>query len=215
MGSATMTASFMPCLKRLHFERLICALSVGLLVWVNASVNAQTLVEATPFDIERSSEELSLTTQLQFELSPAVEDALLRGVPIYFKAEANVFKERWYWYDKSVVSASRHYKLAFQPLTRRWRINAGGGGASNAGQGLGLSQSFDNLSGALEFIKRIAKWRIAGPGELETSVRYRLDFRFQLDLSQLPRPFQIGILGQPDWDISLSRSTMLLPEPVK
>jgi hypothetical protein len=71
------------------------------------------------------------------------------------------------------------------------------------------------LSGALEFIKRIAKWRIAGPGELETSVRYRLDFRFQLDLSQLPRPFQIGILGQPDWDISLSRSTMLLPEPVK
>ncbi len=191
------------------------ALWLGLLMWVSASARAQTPVEAAPFDIERSSEELSLTTQLQFELSPAVEDALLKGVPIYFKAEVSVFRERWYWYDKSVVSAARHYKLAFQPLTRRWRISAGGGGASNAGQGLGLSQSFDNLAGAIDSIKRIAKWRIAGPGELDTAGRYRLDFRFQLDLSQLPRPFQIGVSGQPDWDISLSRSTMLLPETMK
>lgn len=191
------------------------ALWVGLLMWFSACASAQTSVEATQFEIERNAEGLSLSTQLQFELSPAVEDALLKGVPIYFRADAEVFKERWYWYDKSLVSATRHYKLAFQPLTRRWRLSVGAGSASDAGQGLALNQSFDSLPLVIEFIKRIPRWRIAGPGELDVAGRYRLDFKFQLDLSQLPRPFQIGVLGQTDWDVSLTRSTLLLPESAR
>ena len=36
-----------------------------------------------------------------------------------------------------------------------------------------------------------------------------VDFRFRLDTSQLPRPFQIGVVGQADWNISVERSARL------
>lgn len=187
---------------------LVCAI-MCLPVW------AQTQVELQQFEVERSSDEVSITAQLQFELSAAVEDALLKGVPVYFRAESEILKERWYWYDKSVVSASRHYKLAFQPLTRRWRLNVGTGNGAGAGQGLALSQSFDTLQTALASVKRIAKWRVAGATDLDPVVKYRLDFRFQLDVSQLPRPFQIGVMGHTDWDVGVSRSVPLIPEAAK
>lgn len=202
-------------LKRRPFERLLYCLWLLCSLAVCSQVQAQTTVELSQFDVERSAEETTITAQLQFELSTAVEDALLKGVPVYFRAEAEVLKERWYWSDKSVAAASRHYKLAFQPLTRRWRLSVGTGTGPTAGQGLALSQSFDSLALALASVRRVAKWRVAGPGELDPAVRYRMDFRFQLDVSQLPRPFQIGVLGQSEWDISVARSTVLLPENTK
>lgn len=210
-----MTAFSMHFLKRITFERLLRRLCLMLLICAWDPLHAQASTELSQFDVERTSEELTLTAQLQFELSPPVEDALLKGIPVYFRLEAELLKERWYWYDKSLASVSRHYKLAFQPLTRRWRLSVGIGSGSSAGQGLALSQTFDNLPAAIAAIKRIVKWRIAGSGELDPAGRYRFDFRFMLDVSQLPRPFQIGVLGQSDWDISVTKSVPVGPETLK
>jgi hypothetical protein len=114
-----------------------------------------------------------------------------------------------------VVNAQRQMRLAYQPLTRRWRLNvtAGPGNANN--QGLALNQSFDTLAQALSAIKRIARLKLADASELDTSVKYKIDFKFRLDLSQLPRPFQIGALGQSDWDVSGAVSMPLVIETVK
>lgn len=207
-----MTASFMHCSKRRGFEKLLHRLCALLLVSALWPCFAQTQVEVTQFEVERYAEEVVLNAQVQFELSSSVEDALLRGIPVYFRAEAEVLRERWYWYDKSLSAVSRHYKLAYQPLTRRWRVSVSAGPSSAAGQGLALSQSYDTLAAAMSSVKKINRWRVAGPGELEPTGRYRLDFRFNLDVSQLPRPFQIGLLGQTDWDINILRSQPLLPE---
>ena len=132
-----------------------------------------------------------------------------------FVAEADVMRERWYWYDKTIATTTRQYRIAFQPLTRRWRLTTSTGPASATGQGLALNQGFDTLQQALAAVKRISRWRIAGANELDPSLRYRVEFKFRLDLSQLPRPFQIGALGQSDWDVSIMRNEVLVPEPSK
>lgn len=207
--------SSMPCLRKNLFKKLLIGSCLWAWMALCVSAWAQTPVELSQFEVERNSEEVSITAQLQFELSGAVEEALLKGVPVYFRAEAEVLKERWYWYDKSLVSASRQYKLAFQPLTRRWRLSIGTGSGAGAGQGLALSQSFDSLQAALASVKRISKWKVAGAAELDPTVKYRLDFRFQLDLSQLPRPFQIGVIGHTDWDVGVARSVTLVQEGAK
>lgn len=186
-----------------------CFLCLGLLA------HAQASVELASFELERGSEELNLSAQLQFELSATVEEALLKGIPMVFVAEADVLRERWYWYDKTVVSSTRQFRLAFQPLTRRWRLTTSSGPSNVTGQGLVLSQSFDTLQQALAAVKRISRWRIAGANELDPALRYRFDFRFRLDLGQLPRPFQIGAIGQSDWDVSILRSEPLVPEVPK
>jgi hypothetical protein len=42
-----------------------------------------------------------------------------------------------------------------------------------------------------------------------------MDFRFRLDPGQLPRPFQIGIAGQKDWQIVAERRQSLRLPPVR
>lgn len=180
-----------------------------------AVAHAQVVAEISQLRIERSDDEWQLSAQVQFELPGVVEDALLKGIPMVFVITADVVKERWYWYDKRLASAERHMRLAYQPLTRRWRLNISSGANINNGVGLALNQSFDTLSQAMSAIKRVAKWKIADAGDLDPATKSKLDLRFKLDLGQLPRPFQIGALGQSDWDIAASVLTPFVAESGK
>ena len=189
------------------------------LVWllVFALPTAQA-ADPAPTDIsnlrvQRLEEGLFLSVAINFELPSVVEDAMLKGVPITFVAEAEVLRDRWYWYDKRVATASRSVRLAYQPLTRRWRVNVTSGTFTSAGTGFALAQNFDTLGDALSSVRRIARWKIADPGEVDVDARHNIDFRFKLDLSQLPRPLQIGALGQADWNINAERNVR--PEVIK
>lgn len=181
----------------------------GVLLWLFvglAHVHAQAPADISQIKLDRVEDAIQLSAQIQFELPSAVEDALLKGIPMVFVAEADVLRERWYWYDKKIVSVQRNMRLSYQPLTRRWRLNIYSG--AGAPVGLTLNQSFDSLAQALSVIKRLTSWRVVDVADLDSSVKYRLEFRFRLDLSQLPRPFQIGTIGQQDWDVS---ATSTLP----
>jgi hypothetical protein len=209
-----MTDFFTHCYKSKPFSLTLRLLVVWL--WLAAGVaQAQVATDITQMRLERSEDEWQLSAQLQFEIPAAVEDAMLKGIPMVFVYSADVVRERWYWYDKKVQSSERQMRLAYQPLTRRWRLNVSTGPAAASGVGLALNQSFDALAQALSAIKRIAKWKIADAAELDPGTKYKLDFRFKLDLGQLPRPFQIGALGQSDWDIAASLLTPLVAESGK
>jgi len=178
------------------------------LLMAAAVVRAQVATEITQLRLERSDDEWQVSAQLQFEVPQVVEDALLKGIPMVFIYSADVLRERWYWYDKKVLGTERQFRLAYQPLTRHWRLNVSNGPASSSGMGLALNQSYESLALALGAIKRLTKWKVADATELDGNAKYKLDFRFRLDLGQLPRPFQIGALGQSDWDIA---ATVLMP----
>jgi Domain of unknown function (DUF4390) len=198
-----MTDFSTPCCKNKLFNAAL-RLFVAWLLLAATLVQAQVATDITQLRLERTEDEWQVSAQLQFELPSVVEDALLKGIPMVFVYSADVLRERWYWYDKRVQGVERHMRLAYQPLTRRWRLNVGTGVAASSGVGLVLNQSFDSLAQALSAIKRMAKWKVADAPELDAGAKYKLDFRFHLDLGQLPRPFQIGALGQTDWDISAS-----------
>lgn len=177
--------------------------SLGALLWlVLGLAQAHAQADVSQVRVERTDDEIQLSAQVQFEIPAAVEDALLKGIPMVFLVEADVLRERWYWYDKKVAAAQRSMRLSYQPLTRRWRLNINSGSSGSAPVGLALNQSLDSLAQALALVKRVTNWKIADVAELDPSLKYRVEFRFKLDLSQLPRPFQIGAIGQSDWDIS-------------
>jgi len=58
-------------------------------------------------------------------------------------------------------------------------------------------------------ISRAVRWKIAEPGQIEDGSRHYVEFSFKLDTSLLPRPMQIGVSGQPDWQISVTRTLRL------
>jgi len=121
-------------------------------------------------------------------------------------------RDRWYWTDRRMALRARHMRLSFQPLTRRWRLQVAPVAFSNSGLGVTLAQNFDTLDEAMSAIKRISRWKIADATDVDPEARHNVDFRFRLDVSQLPRPFQIGAVGQPDWRIAATRNQRLSME---
>jgi hypothetical protein len=168
--------------------------------------------DITQLRVERTEDGVLLSATLRFDLPPVVEDALGKGIPMFFVAEATLLRDRWYWYDKQVVTAQRHMRLSFQPLTRRWRLQVSA--APVGGSGLALGQNFDTREEALAAIQRISHWKIAEAADIDPDARHNVDFRFRLDVSQLPRPFQIGAVGQADWNISVARNVRI-SEPAR
>lgn len=163
--------------------------------------------EITQLQLERSEEGLLLSATVQFELPAVIDDALAKGIPMYFVAEASVSRDRWYWYDRRLAGATRHMRLSYQPLTRRWRLQASASPIGNSG--LVLGQMFESRDEALAALQRISRWRISDPGEVEADASHSVQLRFRLDLSQLPRPFQIGAVGQSEWSIQATRTQRL------
>ncbi|KQU78600.1 hypothetical protein ASE08_02970 [Rhizobacter sp. Root16D2] len=173
--------------------RLLLWLAMALLVTLHAPLRAEP-IELESFDLVRGDDGLMLGFSAQFELPRTVEDALLKGVPVYFVAEAEVYRDRWYWRDKLVSSATRTWRLAYQPLTRKYRVTFGG-----------LHQSYDNLFDALASLRRVVSWRLADAAQIEDDGHHYIEFSYRLDTSQLPRPMQIGIGGQADWTLRVER----------
>ncbi len=191
---------------------LLCALAA----LQPAGVRAQSAgAEITQLDLSRNGDGVELVAAVKFELPPAVRDALYKGLPLIFVQEAEVSRERWYWLDKRVGGGQRHLRLVFQPLIRRWRLTVGTAVASGSEAGVALAQTFDTLEEALGVIRRVSGWRIADFADLENGTRHRFEFRFRLDISQLPRPLQIGALGESDWALAASASRRLQPETLR
>ena len=195
----------------------------GLSVVYAAGPDGATAASISSIQVERADGTVFLNAQLKFDLPTPVEDVLLKGIPLIFVAEAEVHRERWYWYDKKFVAAARQMRLAYQPLTRRWRLNItnstvnngslnGGAGGALGG---GLPQYFDTLSEAMSKIQRISRWRIVDIADLDPDAMHTLDLSFKLDVSQMPRPFQIGLIGQSDWNISTTKSIRFSSEAAK
>jgi hypothetical protein len=84
-----------------------------------------------------------------------------------------------------------------------------------AGLGISLNQNFDTLGDALDAIKRIGRLRLGDVAEIGDDPQHQVTFRFRLDTSQLPRPFQIGVVGQADWNIAAERTAKLPLEKQK
>ena len=172
--------------------------------------------ELTQLKVERAEDGVYLSALVQFDLPPVVEDALTKGIPMFFVVEADIYQNRWYWTDRRVASATRTIRLSFQPLTRRWRVNIVTGLINNSsGLRATLNQNYETLPEALSAVQRLSRWKIADNAEVDPDVVHKLEFSFNMDLSQLPRPFQIGVAGQKDWTISVQQTERLQIAPIR
>ena len=182
---------------RLHATRaaavlLTVLLCLGLL-WGAPARAAEP--ELTNFELVHNEEGVLLSYAVNLELSRSVDEALSKAVPLFFVAEAEVFRNRFYWRDQRVARAVRVWRIVYQPLTSTYRVTF-----------LGLSQNYATREEAFAAIARGAHWKIAEPAQIEEGSRHYVEFNFRLDISLLPRPLQIGIGGQADWSMSVQRT---------
>ena len=194
--------------------RAWCLGVVASLCWLLSPVaHAQTTVELLGLKAERQETALVLSGKWRYELSAAMQDALLKGIALHFVSEADITRERWYFYDKRIAHAERHHRLSYLPLTQRWRLNSANQAMSLGGLGVSLGQTFDTLEEATTAMQRISQWRVAA--DFDGDAGYTLEMKFRLDLTQLPRPLQIGATGQNEWNLSFNKRMPLVVESTR
>lgn len=185
-----------PQVRRSLLQGLGLLLLAAVLGWA-APAGAQG-IELAQLQAARRDGELQLEFAVRITLPRAVEEALHRGVPVYFVAEAQLRRKRWYWRDERIARVNRTWRVAFQPLTSNWRVGLGG-----------LYQTYPSLADAMAAVSRSAGWKIADGAQLDTDSRYELEFDYRLDTSQLPGPMQIGLGGPGEWAIGAERTLRL------
>jgi hypothetical protein len=164
--------------------------------WAGA-VRAQG-VELPLLQLQHQETELTLDFEVRLSLPKAVEDAMQRGVPVYFVASATLYRNRWYWRDERVARVQRSWRVAYQPLTSTWRVGFGG-----------FNQSFQSLDEALSMVSRSSRWRLVDLAQLDADAKYYLEFSYRLDNSQLPSPLQLGLGSQAEWVLGVERTLRL------
>jgi hypothetical protein len=134
---------------------------------------------------------LYLNAQFAFDPSAAIEDAIRRGIPMYFVIDFELVRTRWYWFDKRLASAVLTYRLSYSPLTRQFRLSRGA-----------LAQPFETLDEALATIRTVRDWKV-GPPEVARSPEHLVArVRLRLDTTMLPKPFQVDTLTNRDWALA-------------
>lgn len=134
---------------------------------------------------------LYIDADVAFELSPELEEAAYKGVPLHFTAEVEITQNRWWWFDKSVVKTNRTCRLMYNALTRQWRVGVGE---------LLIPES--SLSDALMPLRQIRGWAVAEVAELETGEELSGRIRLRLNTSLLARPFQVDAINSRAWTLA-------------
>ena len=182
-----MTASSTRCCRSLEGLAALLLLSIGLAVSPPAAADRIDAKKATLDVVEGS---YVLEADFEVELTLPLEDALNKGVPLYFTFEFELIRPRWYWFNERIAGARQTYRLSYNALTRQYRVAV-----------RTLHQNFATLAEALEFMSRVRLRDIAEPDALARGYTYTAAVRLRLDTSQLPRPFQISAVGSRDWSI--------------
>lgn len=131
-----------------------------------------------------------LSASYDINLTFAAQQALERGVPLYFVGEFLLTRPRWYWLDEEIFQGGQTIKLSYNVLTRQYRISRGA-----------LFQNFAGLEDALNILSRQSSTVI--PAELvEKNKSYIAAARLRLDVAQLPKLLQVNAMTGKDWTLN-------------
>ena len=131
----------------------------------------------------------TVRAEFGLDLSGRLEEAINKGVPLYFNLEFELTRPRWYWLDEKAVQVSQTYKLSYHALTQSYRLSAGT-----------LYQSFPTLGEALRLLAR-PRMTAFNRQQIKPGEAYVGQVRLRLDTAQLPKPFQINALTSRDWNL--------------
>lgn len=163
---------------------------LALLVAIVPAAQADEGIHVRSASIQPSDDGWQLDAQFDVQFSPRLEEAVNRGVPLYFVVEFELSRPRWYWFDEKPVQVSQTYKISYTPLLRQYRLAVGN-----------VYQNFTRMEEVTRVLSRIRGWHVADRGALKKDGTYQAAVRMRLDTGQLPKPFQLNAIASRDWTL--------------
>jgi len=161
-----------------------------LLVWLFAATAYAEGVSVNKAEARLGENGYQLSASYDINLTFAAQQALTRGIPLYFVGEFSLTRSRWYWLDEEIFQGEQTVKLSYNVLTRQYRLSRGA-----------LFQNFASFEDALNILARQSSATI--PAELmKKDGNYTAAARLRLDIAQLPLPLQVNALTGKDWALN-------------
>ena len=167
---------------------VVAFMSVALSIAPHAFAEGIDVRSAT---LTPSDDGWQLEAEFDIQFSPRLEEAVNRGVPLYFVVEFELARPRWYWFDEKPVKLSQTYRVSYTPLLRQYRLTVGN-----------LYQNFTRFDEVARVLSRIRGWTVADRGALHKDIPYQAAIRMRLDTAQLPKPFQVNAIASRDWTLT-------------
>ena len=114
-----------------------------LLVWLFAATAYAEGVSVNKAEARLGENGYQLSASYDINLTFAAQQALTRGIPLYFVGEFSLTRSRWYWLDEEIFQGEQTVKLSYNVLTRQYRLSRGA-----------LFQNFASFEDALNILAR-------------------------------------------------------------
>ena len=190
-------------------KKLLAAVALGTALAAASAARADDL-EVTDVRLVATEDGLVLAADFAFELNPRLAEAVTNGVPLYFAVEFELTRPRWYWFDEKAASRRLQLRLSYHALSRHYRLSTGV-----------LQQNYPTLEEALNVLRRVRNWQVVERGTALADSNYDAAVRMRLDVTLLPKPFQLSALTSRDlnlestWKRFVFRPPAPLPAPVE
>lgn len=173
-------------------RRTVLRAAVGIALAALVAPAQGDVIPVRSTDLRIEDGEVLLSAQFDLSLTPPLEEALQKGIALYFTLEFDLARPRWYWADEKVAQWSITYRVSWNELTRQYRVASGplAGG------------SFETSEDVQRFIGRITSRPVARADALSKGARYEAAVRMKLDSNQLPKPFQLNALTSHEWQLA-------------
>ena len=146
--------------------------------------------------------EVLLNAEFDFAVNSTLEEALQKGLALYFLLEFELTRSRWYWLDEKIAQTVITSRVSYNALTQQYVVRSGL-----------LTQNFNTLEEVERYVGRVNSRPVAQAASLAKGVRYDAALRLRLDVNQLPKPFQVNALASREWTLSSDwyRWSFMLP----
>jgi len=147
-------------------------------------------IEVTDARLAATEDGVVLAADFAFELNPRLAEAVTNGVPLYFAVEFELTRPRWYWFDEKAAARRLQLRLSYHALSRYYRLSTGV-----------LQQNYATLEEALNVLRRVRNWQVVDRGMALADANYDAAVRMRLDVTLLPKPFQLSALTSRDLNL--------------
>jgi hypothetical protein len=135
--------------------------------------------------------EVLLSADFDLAVNATLEEALQKGISLYFLLEFELTRSRWYWLDEKVAQTVITSRVSYNALTQQYVVRSGL-----------LTQNFNTLDEVERYVGRVNSRPVAQAASLSKGMRYDAAIRLRLDVNQLPKPFQVNALASREWTLS-------------
>jgi hypothetical protein len=190
-------------------KKLLAALALGAAL-ADAPFARADEIEVTDARLASTEDGVVLAADFAFELNPRLVEAANNGVPLYFAVEFELTRPRWYWFDEKAAAKRLLLRLSYHALSRHYRLSTGA-----------LQQNYPTLEEALNVLRRVRNWQVVDRGVVLADAGYDAAVRMRLDVTLLPKPFQLSALTSRDlnlespWKRFTFRPPASTPAPVE